>query len=141
MSGKQPKQNSRAGIDEYGRTPLINAVSEGNIELAKDLISKGAELDIQDDNGWCALHFAAQNKEDEISIALLEGGADPDLTDSHGNGPLWTATMNAKGDFSIVRVLIEHGAKKENKNKHGRSPLDMAFTFKGGIEREFEQGA
>ncbi|MBK1880716.1 ankyrin repeat domain-containing protein [Pelagicoccus mobilis] len=140
MSGKQPKRNPRSGIDEYGRTPLINAICDGNLELAEELISKGADLDVQDDNGWCALHFASQKREKEITKILLEKGANPNLHDSHGNGPLWTATMNSRDSYEILILLIEYGAEKDWKNRHGRSPLDMALTIQNGLEKVFEQG-
>lgn len=42
----------------YGDTPLHKSMVIGGIEPAKKLISSGAQLDIQDVNGWTPLHKA-----------------------------------------------------------------------------------
>ena len=138
MSGKQPKRIPRHGVDEYGRTSLVNAIINGDEPLVKKLIAEGADINHQDDNGWSALHFVAQERKNTILKLLLSCGANPDLLDLHGNTPLWTAVMNSRGDFSAIRLLIKNGAMVDIKNKHGKSPLDMAMTIKGGLEKEFE---
>ena len=57
---------------------------------------------------------------------MLEGGAAVDIADRHGNQPLWAAVFNARGDYAIVRRLIECGADPAHANVHGRSPRDFA---------------
>ncbi|WP_299773316.1 ankyrin repeat domain-containing protein [uncultured Pseudoteredinibacter sp.] len=135
MTGKIPKKNPREGIDEYGRTDLHYAES---IKELDKLLVEGLDINLQDDNGWCALHFYAQDRRFELMQRLIENGANLNLIDSHGNPPLWTAVMNAKGDYSCVELLLSSGAIFDQKNKHGRSPLDMANTIKaGGLEELF----
>ena len=134
MTGKIPKKNSRPGIDEYGRTALHYA---DNPEVIQKLIDSGVDVNLQDDNGWCPLHFFAQDGNVEAIEVALSNGADPNLADSHGNGPLWTATMNARGNFACVIALLKAGALANNQNVHGRSPMDMANTIKGGLESVF----
>ncbi len=111
--------------DSYKRTFLILATSKGNLAILNKLIEKGADLNFQDKNGYSALHFVAQNKEKEIAEVLLEKGANPNLRDLYGNPPIWTAIMNAKGDFSIVKLLLENKADVEMKNNYGKSPKEM----------------
>jgi ankyrin repeat protein len=137
MAGKQPKRKARPGVDEYGRTPLHHAVSGGDFAALIKLLDSGSEKNAQDDNGWTALHFAAQNRHSIIITELLKRGADSNLVDSHGNSPLWTAMMNARGDFAIVKMLLMSGANADHKNTHGRSPRDIANTIKGGLEAVF----
>ena len=104
MVGKVPKRNPRKGIDEYGRTKVHYAETSSEIEK---LVNEGADINLQDDNGWCPLHFYAQVNNAEAIQKALELGADPNLTDSHGNGPLWTATMNSRGEYGCVVALLK----------------------------------
>jgi ankyrin repeat protein len=136
MTGKQPKRLPRPSVDEYGRTPLHATVISGDLEKVKKLLAEGAVADTQDDNGWTALHFAAQERRMEIVSALLDHGANPNLHDAHGNGPLWTAIVNARGDFSCIRALRAAGADSQHKNKHGKSPKDIAEVIRNGLEIE-----
>ena len=45
--------------------------------------------------------------------------------------------MNAKGHFEGIKSLLEKGADPHHKNKHGRSPFDMAKTIANGLEEIF----
>lgn len=134
MSGKQPKRIPRPGIDEYGRSQLLNATIAVDLPAILSLLAQGAPVDLQDDNGWTALHFAVQAKKVDIVRALLEHGANPNLVNAHGNGPLWIAVMNAKGEFEIIKALLCAGADPVKKNLHGRSPKDMANTIQNGLQ-------
>jgi uncharacterized protein len=137
MAGRQPKRKARLGVDDYGRTPLHQAVIAGDFNALIKLLDSGSEKNTQDDNGWTALHFATQNRHSTIVMELLKRGADSNLVDSHGNSPLWTAVMNARGDFAIVKMLLMSQTNPDHKNAHGRSPRDIANTIKGGLDGVF----
>ena len=70
--------------DGDGRTALINAVIENQHDFVRWLVENGADINIQDRNGFCALHFTGQYRMVEISKFLLENGADPNLVNRHG---------------------------------------------------------
>jgi ankyrin repeat protein len=149
MTKKWPKKKDRPDVDQYGRTDVHNSVIEKDITTLMKLLSAGKNIDSQDDNGWTALHFAAQSSNIEIINLLLKNNANPNLIDIHGNSPLWTATMNARGNFDCVEALLKYNARPDEKNNAGRSPLDMANTIKNGLDKIFlkhakynaEQGA
>lgn len=118
--------------DGDGRTALINAVIENQLDFVKWLVANGAKVNVQDKNGFSALHFTGQYKLVEISQFLLENGADPNLLDVHGNPPIWTAVFNSKmpvDDQGVVVNLIKFGANPNLKNKHGRSAADLYEGF------------
>ena len=131
MTGKIPKKKARDGVDEYGRTPLHYAVEVSEI---KSLVALGQNINLQDDNGYSPLHFSAQRKNLETILFLLKNGANPNALDIHGNSPLWTATMNAMGEFECIVALLNAGANPNQKNKHGKSPADVANVIGNGLE-------
>lgn len=63
-------------VDRDGRNLLMNFIIEGKIKFAIELIKKyeenGLNVDLQDDSGWTALHFAAQENIPEIIESSLK---------------------------------------------------------------------
>ncbi len=110
-------------------TPLIWASFHNRPKLLQWLIDRGANVDHQDRNGYCALHYVAQEKLRNIAELLLDAGASTELRDVYGNTPLWTAAFNAHGDLSVVELLAEHGASFENTNHAGKTIREMAMIF------------
>jgi len=137
MSNKIPKRTARPGVDEYGRTKLHYAAMKEDGSVVLDLIRDHLDVNQKDDDGRTPLHFAAQERNASVTQLLLDNKADPNVTDAHGNSPLWTAIMNARGDFTIIKLLLAAGANPRHKNNHGRSPHDMAMTMKNGLEIVF----
>ncbi len=115
--------------DADGRTALMHASFFGKEELLADLIERGADVNHQDKIGYSALHHCSLEKQTGTALLLLNNHADPNLMDEHENGPLWVALMNSKGDFKMVRLLVEHGADPEIENLYERTPYDLAETL------------
>ena len=55
-------------------TPLIRASYDGNVLLAKLLLKYGAQVDLQNNDGWSALMAASQNGHTEAVTLLHEYG-------------------------------------------------------------------
>lgn len=62
--------------DSQGRTPLILAFEQERFDLAKELISKGANLNVKDNQGRTPLMIALQKGQTEMAILLISNGAD-----------------------------------------------------------------
>ena len=111
--------------DGMSRTPLMYAAAEDKSDILTWLIESGADINAQDRNGWCALHFTAQNQSSEATYLLIKNCANPNLIDSYGNGPLWTAIIRSKGDDTIPDILLTAGADIDHKNNYDKSPKEM----------------
>jgi uncharacterized protein len=137
MSGKQPKRKDRPGVDRSGRTPLHNAVIDGDVARLQNLLASGSDPGAADDNGWTPLHFAAQESAAEVVQLLLKAGAAIDPPDAHGNTPLFRAVFNSRGNGEVIRLLRAAGADPLAKNAHGNSPLSLARTIANYDVRQF----
>jgi ankyrin repeat protein len=116
-------------LDGGSATPLIWASFYGRTELLAWLIKRGGSVDHQDRDGYCALHFAAQERNARIAETLLKAGAATDLRDIYGNTPLWTAGFNARGDYTTFKLLLDHGASLNNTNNAGKTVRDLAMKI------------
>ena len=116
-------------FDRHKRTSIIWASFFEEIEILKWLINKGANVNHQDKIGYSCLHFCGQEHNLEAARILLEYGANPNILDEHDNSPLWTAIFNSKDRFDLIKLLRLNGADHKQKNKHGRSPNDLAISI------------
>ena len=68
-----------------GDTLLHAAAISGNLEILKDLIARGAEVNAANVDGKSPLHKAAEKGYEEIITFLLDMGANIELKNSSGN--------------------------------------------------------
>lgn len=70
--------------DAAGNTPLIVAVQQGHMVIAKFLVSMGANLDAVNQKGNSALHYAFTYGFEELGQFLIDQGANEYLTNDEG---------------------------------------------------------
>ena len=71
-----------------------------------------------------ALHWACQDGHLECAKALLGAGADINKQNNGGWTPLMCAAA-LHGRIEVVRELLKRGAKKELKDKSGKTAYDL----------------
>ena len=71
-------------MDEFGNTMLCLACQNGNIKIAKYLMSKGANPNHQNKQGQTAGHFAIAYKFYDLSQWLFENGGDDTVMNKDG---------------------------------------------------------
>ena len=90
---------------------LITAVNNGNIEIAKLLIDKKANVNWKDGFNTTALMYAASNGNKGMVILLLDNGADFNANDGQGNTVL-SAAKEGKNE-EVIQII-------ENKIKNNK---------------------
>ena len=88
-------------------TPLVYACSDGPIEIAVELIERGADVNLKTIQGEVPLIASTWKNKGEITMKLLEYGANP-------NVPFLTTVLHIAcmySDFEVVKALLKHGAK------------------------------
>lgn len=115
--------------DKLGRTALFYAAQDGDLELANALLECGANVNARDKKFETPLYFAIRSFQPEMVRNLIENGGAVNARDIEGNSPLLEAVFESKGRGQIIEMLLSFGADKNQKNKHGVSPVDLAGSI------------
>ena len=112
--------------DQEGRAPLHQAVLGNSVGLVGLLLESKADVNAADEHGWTPLHFAAQEYLPVVARILLAKGADANACDDEGCSVLWRAVFSAGGQFDLIRLLQENGARDDLANFAGETPRALA---------------
>jgi quinoprotein dehydrogenase-associated probable ABC transporter substrate-binding protein len=116
---------------EEGADPqqeLANALIANDPERIKFLLSKGADVNKPDLQGWTPLTSAARQRHDKTIELLIDLGADPNKADANGLTPLAAALL--RDHVPSIKMLIEKGANVEEPGQQGYRPLALAIAEK-----------
>ncbi|XP_065343666.1 uncharacterized protein LOC135941846 [Cloeon dipterum] len=109
----------------FGNTPLHHAALENYPEILEMLVNHGADVNLQNKNGWTALHLAARYNP-ELSQTLLDHGADVNSKEIDA----WTPLLLAARFYpELSKTLLNHGADVNSNTKMGSSPLHFAARY------------
>lgn len=114
------------GRDKFGNIPLIQAVIMGYPEIVAAFLAKGADANMQDDNGKTALMRAVQASEFEsLKILLNNEKTDVNLQDDDGKTALMQAIEHNLPEF-VDAILAKKQVDLEVQDEHGRTALMQA---------------
>ncbi|MES2414350.1 MAG: ankyrin repeat domain-containing protein [Pseudomonadota bacterium] len=102
-------------------SPLMLAVFSGDLQLADQMIKKGADVN---KTGWTPLHYAATKGHLPLIRLLLENHAYIDADSPNGSTPLMMASMYGTAD--AVKLLLDEGADAQLRNQQGLTAMQFA---------------
>ena len=108
-------------LNRQGESPLMIASLKGQLDIARELIDKGADVN---KTGWTPLHYAATGGNAEIISLLLDHYAYIDAASPNGTTPLMMAAYY--GTPQAVKLLLDQGADPLLKNQQGLTAIDFA---------------
>ena len=119
-------------------TPLLSyAAMNGDVDVVRRLIERGADVKAANAEGWTALHYAAEAGNVQIVNLLLNHGADANArTTRFSETPLMLACgLFGGGKYSPVcaRVLLTRRASVNAQTKDGETAL-MFAAFSGRLD-------
>ncbi len=120
--------------DQQQRTLLMSACSLINqkdaVKFSNLLLKYKTRIDLQDENGLNALHYAVLNEHEDLVTRFLEfaGNFDINMKDSFGNTALMLAVFTRNYDIvqSIVRILRKFDLSVDISNCDGLTPVILA---------------
>ena len=151
---EKKKKEIRRMLDEYGDlnqkdrrgvTLLIYAAYHHRVELLKELLKRGADPNLQDNNGETALHYCAifayayKKLSLEMTKLLIKHGADVNIRDKIGNNPLMCCggdkiTKNEPHNLMEIILLLSSGADPDQTNYYNRSFRD-GYSHHSNVEK------
>jgi ankyrin repeat protein len=114
-----------------GLTATMSAAYLGSSELLLDLVSRGVDLAVGDDDGFTALMYAANAGEGDAVALLVSHGVNVNQVDVGGSTALMLAAQH--GHAGVVKKLVAAGAFVTGRNAAGLSARDFALA--NGHER------
>lgn len=100
--------------DKNGWTPLELAIWEGQLEVVKNLLKAGANININIDS-WGPLYLAAREEKETIFRYLLRSGADFNKKDWVIRSTIFEYATILR-DKDLMRILLDKGDFQFNKN-------------------------
>ena len=109
--------------DERGRTVLMIAAIDRDIEYLIFLIERGSFINSQADNGETALMAASRHgNEPSVRVLLEKGEAKTHYQDVNGSTCLHLAVEN--GSMEVIQLLVSVWVDVHIKNKLGQKAID-----------------
>jgi ankyrin repeat protein len=109
---------------------LVACIVDNNNQKFSEMLEENPiDLNSTDGRGWTLMHYAAQHHAVEIGQILVSKGANINAKDSFGNSVLWRAAFSSTGRGEFIKLLLDNGADKNEKNDSGVSPLELANTI------------
>ena len=116
--------------DEKGNTALIYALLNNNIEIAKILIKASADVNIKNKIKQSPITISIENNLSiDIIRIILDNGGDPNSVFSTSDTLLMLASW--KGNYELVELLLEMGAKPNDMNDHNQNSILYAANEDG----------
>ena len=104
---------------------IHDAVKEGKIDVVKQRLEAGTDVNAKDEKGWALLHFMAVAGNKEIAELLINSGAVV-----HANTDTGWTPLHLADNKEIAELLIAKGANVNAKNNGGETPLDWSIKRK-----------
>jgi ankyrin repeat protein len=146
--GRHTRNTGDASLSQ-GTTALARAAKSGDAKLMKLLLEGGANPHLAQADLTTAVMIAASGggqrvypgsasvstpatEADSLAAMKLLADAGVDLDAFNVNGDTAIHRAAARGADSIVSYLAERGARLDQKDRRGRTPLDVALGVGGG---------
>ncbi|XP_072019321.1 uncharacterized protein [Amphiura filiformis] len=123
---------------QAGQTALMLAVSHGKLEMVKQLLEAGADVNIQDEDGSTALMCASEHGHLEIvKLLLAHPHCDATLMDNDGSTAFSIAMEAGHKDIGVLLYAqLKFGKSMSPKRKGHGSPSPYLMAASPALQRK-----
>ncbi|KAH0542485.1 hypothetical protein FGG08_003156 [Glutinoglossum americanum] len=127
--------------DVNGVVPLYYASARGRVEVVRQLLDSGANINAEGGFHGNALHAALRWRHEDVARLLLENGADINAKGVFRGTALHQAVK--MGDEVMIKSILEKGVKLNAKDENGATALHEAAKIEGDaiLQLLLENGA
>ena len=114
---------------------LLQAAYDGNLEIVRQLVSSGVNINCRGNGSQTALLHASFQSHNDVAFFLLDHNAKADVQNSRGDTPVIDAA--ASNNLPLLKRLVDAGADiNKAENQKGRTALMLAsrHNYRGVIE-------
>ncbi|KRY00231.1 Ankyrin repeat domain-containing protein 49 [Trichinella pseudospiralis] len=123
-------------------TPLHRAAYNNHVSVIKVLLSNGADISAQTEDGWQPLHCAARwGNLESVKILLHMGKADINARSNSGLTPLHIAASEQPSLFTAEYLLSQPDIDPSIRSKTGETAMDIARRTSDLMLQLFENAA
>lgn len=123
----EAKPELRDARNDMGATALHFAANNGQLEVVRYLLEKGADANIVDKMGVTPLLVAITHRQAEIARALLEKGANVSIPGPQGLSLLHIAVMS--GQPEVLAMILSRKPNVDVRDPAGNTPLVTAVLY------------
>ena len=117
----EDSQQTGTSANQSGQMSLVDACYYGETKIVEELLSQGANVNLQNEDGVSALSYASDRGHKEIVEILLTHGANVNARSDIGSTPLMNAAF--MGHLKIIKLLIANGADVNAQSREGTTAL------------------
>lgn len=112
----------------HQKNPLLILIVHGENEESVALALRlGADIEIQDKEGFTALHTSCYLGNQPITKLLLNNKANLEAIDNEGSTPLMMSARGSSSNIDLFKFLLECGANASAKNKNRLGARELAL--------------
>jgi ankyrin repeat protein len=131
------QKNSHPAKVKVPDMDIHTAVVNGNIEVLKQHLAAGTDIDAKDPFGGSSpLISACLFGKTEIAKILIDAGADLNFLNNDGSTALHTAAFFCRPE--LVKLLMKKGADKSIKNKYGQTAYETVAGPFADVKKVYE---
>lgn len=110
--------------DADPQASLFAAAQQGDYDLVRTLLDRGADLHLRDTYGKTALHIAAEHSRATIIELLISRGADPNALNKEREAPLHVVNQyRPQAQLATVQALVLGGARLDLPDRYHQTPM------------------